>query len=171
MKVLLLVLSSATLLLLAGCPTSNKPACNATSCTGCCDSTGTCVSGVTSNACGSSGTACAACGSNQTCLNGTCQTQQQQGSCGPSNCMSGCCAHNQCINPPTAAACGSGGGACVPCAGGLVCQAGNCVSTGGCDSTNCGGCCTTAGQCITAETVSQCGNGTAGSLCAPCGAN
>ncbi|MDP3231272.1 MAG: EGF domain-containing protein [Myxococcales bacterium] len=57
--------------LLAGCPTASPP-CGPSNCTGCCDTTGQCQSGLTTQACGSAGAACSACSVSDTCSFGKC---------------------------------------------------------------------------------------------------
>jgi hypothetical protein len=47
-------------------------------------------------------------------------------SCGPQTCASGCCSSGQCLAGTTAAACGTGGAACVTCQGGDACSQGAC---------------------------------------------
>ncbi len=60
-------------LLLAIVPSCGAPkTCNPTTCSGCCDATGACQSGVIGDACGASGNACTACTVAQTCSGGFC---------------------------------------------------------------------------------------------------
>ncbi|MBL8940297.1 MAG: hypothetical protein JNM69_37470 [Archangium sp.] len=70
---------SSTLALLAisvmaftACPDTSKPPCGPSSCTGCCDSSGACVAGVTVQACGAMGATCAACSVTDSCSFGKC---------------------------------------------------------------------------------------------------
>ncbi len=56
---------------LSGCPTAAPP-CGPSNCTGCCDSSGTCQAGLTTQTCGSAGTSCAQCSVSDTCSFGKC---------------------------------------------------------------------------------------------------
>src|SRR4051812_39648351 len=58
--------------------------CDVTSCGGCCDATGRCLSGVTELACGLNGVTCAACESTQSCSAGLCREGQAGGAGGGS---------------------------------------------------------------------------------------
>ena len=52
--------------------------CNATNCaSGCCDSSGKCVTPVTNNACGSNGSTCKACQSGEACVKGVCKDESK----------------------------------------------------------------------------------------------
>ncbi|MEW5741545.1 MAG: CAP domain-containing protein [Myxococcota bacterium] len=57
--------------LLAGC--AGKP-CDASTCAGCCDSSGACVEAPAVTACGLGGAACVSCASGQLCVDGACRT-------------------------------------------------------------------------------------------------
>ena len=133
---------------------------------GCCDDNGVCQRGHTDQACGTSGEACYACGSNQfcsaetgecrdnppcsaeTCANGCCNLENgfhvcrtDLRGCEPGGaCCSGCCDENQECQPGNDdGVCGSGGSACIICdpLQGL-CDQGRCQ----CDANNCpNGCC------------------------------
>lgn len=71
MKTTLLCSSLFLAALLASCGTAST--CDTKSCaTGCCDSSGTCRSGVAQSACGKGGAVCSACGASQTCSSGVC---------------------------------------------------------------------------------------------------
>lgn len=57
---------------------STVPQCSATNCDGCCDSTGTCQSGKTTESCGRDGETCAPCATGKSCISnenvsGVCQ--------------------------------------------------------------------------------------------------
>lgn len=80
------------------------------------------------------------------------------------NC-SGCCDGDQCVETPTATACGDGGGACTACGAGETCAGGQCVAVADCS--NCDGCCIGGTQCVPGNTVSACGSG--GETCTTCG--
>lgn len=114
--------------------------CNATTCTGCCDTTGECRSGFDNSACGTRASACATCGLGQTCLSGACSTTGAGAGTGTGGGFSGT----------------GGGSAAGGSAGGVV----------SCNSTNCPGCCATNGQCFTGRSDSVCG--TNGASCAVC---
>jgi len=105
--------------LLSACP----PKCDASNCTGCCDSKEICHAGSELGACGAGGAACAACSAeNQRCVQGACQTF-----CDPSVC-NGCCQGTTCVTLSAQTnACGVGGLACAPC--GASCVQGVCQAT------------------------------------------
>ena len=90
------------------------------------------------------------------------------GPCGPSTCLHGCCTDvGQCVDPPTAAACGWFGAACVTCEDGGICVgAPACVYTlSTCGPATCGGCC--IGNTCNPGTIGEvCGSG--GSDCKIC---
>ncbi len=115
--------------------------CTATTCTGCCDTTGECRSGFDNSACGTRGGACGTCGLGQTCLSGACSITGS--------------------GAGTATGGGFGGTGGGSTAGG---------GTGGgvtpCNSTNCPGCCATGGQCFTGRSDGACG--TNGASCVAC---
>ena len=92
----LLVLPS--LLLLAACEpgTTGTPTCNASTCPGgCCDQSNTCQPGTEVDACGTGGSQCQTCGSNQECGQDTHLCQLPTTSCGPKNCAT-CCLGPDC---------------------------------------------------------------------------
>jgi hypothetical protein len=102
--------------------------CGPGTCVGCCQGD-TCVQSLTDGACGTGGAACVDCtATGQTCdvSAGTCQGTP---SCGPASC-SGCCQGNSCIQPPTDAACGTGGEPCQACASNEKCSGGQCLPQG-----------------------------------------
>ena len=55
------------------CRPKTSQSCNASSCGGCCDSTGACQVGNSPSACGTGGAACSFCGSPLTCTAGACR--------------------------------------------------------------------------------------------------
>lgn len=67
MKLALVVFASVVMV---GC--SSATPCEAGSCTGCCDSSGTCRPGNLNTQCGAAGAACAACEDSQSCVSQTC---------------------------------------------------------------------------------------------------
>jgi hypothetical protein len=67
-----LVVGLAVGLLLSLAPSCGKEACGPTTCFGCCDATGLCVTGVEVAACGVNGAVCNACGAGQACEQGGC---------------------------------------------------------------------------------------------------
>ena len=89
-------------------------------CDGCCDSSGTCLSGKDDGACGLNGSDCMVCNDlDPLCDNGRCQ-------CDANNCPNGCCSNGpgnpgQCfIDDPRF--CGTNGVACAACPDGLACN-------------------------------------------------
>jgi hypothetical protein len=74
---------------------------------------------------------------------GTAGGYQPDASCGPGNCRNGCCDSNGlCVDPPTAAACGSHGSPCVSCGSGICTGPVGCEEVRpDCSPLNCAGCC------------------------------
>jgi hypothetical protein len=93
-------------------------------CAGCCAGT-TCVPFATQTnaSCGATGTSCAACSSNQTCLSGACIANT--GACDAT--CKGCCKNNLCV-PYNATNCGDKGGTCSTCMPGALCN-GTCTTS------------------------------------------
>jgi hypothetical protein len=140
--------------------------CNAASCPSGCCSNGPGVAGTcqTSNSdhCGTNGVTCTACGTGQTCVNGTCV-------CNATSCPNGCCSNGPgvagtCVPFANqgAGTCGTGGATCAQCPT-KVCNTATCTS-GVCGftplnevkTTDCTGsniCCN--GFCVTAQ-LGQC---------------
>lgn len=130
-----------------------QPLCGPGNCNGCCVGN-TCVAGNSPLACGAGGAACRACGGNETCSAGTCQTRP---TCGPGNC-SGCCVGNVCVVGSANNQCGRGGAQCDDCQGrGLVCQNATCQSPA-CGPGTCAGCCA-GNTCVIGIQDSSCGRG------------
>jgi len=149
-------------------------ACLDAGCDGCCQTDGTCVEGVTVDACGSTGP-CRTCAPGDFCSAGTCQHYQTN--CGPANCA-GCCEILTCAVGNAYNACGASGygcqdctmrgtfpGACLtdPDAGG-----GKCSNPITCSYSNCPGCCE-GDVCFQGNEATRCGSG--GGTCQACGAN
>ncbi|MCC6332800.1 MAG: hypothetical protein IT380_02285, partial [Myxococcales bacterium] len=127
MRNLLFFLAASNLLLLSGCgPT--PPACDASTCAGCCTPQGTCAGGGSPLECGSGGANCSACAPGQSCLTGSCFTLP---SCTPKTCASasancgalsdGCGGILSCGTCTAGESCGAGGtpnvcgpGTCTP---------------------------------------------------------
>lgn len=109
--------------------------CNTTTCSGCCDFSGTCQPGNSTNACGSrtaTNGVCVQCGGGQTCSAGMCVTGAGGG--GPS-CGNGCLFSGQCLVAGTTmqnnSLCGNNGSTCRTCTSPTpVCQGGFCVPAG-----------------------------------------
>jgi hypothetical protein len=87
-----------------------------------CGLDGSCVAGVCSclapPECGALNQPCCAgntCKGSNVCNNGLCEAPPPP--CGPASCAGCCAADGSCVSPPTDAACGTGGAACVACAG------------------------------------------------------
>lgn len=93
----------------------SNAACSSANCAGCCTAGGVCAGGNSNGQCGLNGASCAACGTGQQCTGGSCVNIPPP-PCGPGTCA-GCCSGTTCVNPPTDAACGTGGAACVACSG------------------------------------------------------
>jgi hypothetical protein len=140
-------------------------ACSPQTCpSGCCTSTGACQSPATTARCGTGGAACVACPGRETCVAGACRP------------CSGCVdlATGRCEPGTTTASCGKLGDFCENCSfSNASCV--NQVCTGnmsGCNAQNCpSGCCDpSSGVCVqpAQQTGSRCGQGSPGSLCAPC---
>jgi alpha-tubulin suppressor-like RCC1 family protein len=131
--------AAAVLCLMWACgrpPPPPPPATCADSCLGCCNDGGLCQSGLTQDACGHSGEACAACNDLSTCLRGVCTEFSDGGqfACGGALCdiRSNVCVDGQCL-------CGTHA-ACTP---GARCVGGFCE----CIPSECPGCCS-AGECV-----------------------
>lgn len=130
------------------------PKCGVATCSGCCDSNGTCQPGFHLSACGANGNSCIMCTTTQLCSAGFCTGAGGGGggtggtggggggagggggtggggggsSCGPSNC-SGCCdSFGVCRTGTQSSTCGKAGGACVVCETNQTCSAGTCVT-------------------------------------------
>lgn len=146
--------------------------CTSKNCGGCCSGS-TCLLGQSSEACGSQGSACIACGGGLQCSSsGSCQAP----SCSASNCPDGCCSGTACLSP-SSFACGLNGSMCIGCNAGQVCDRGSCVSPT-CGVSSCPGCCQnntcvspvepkacgfSGNQCTQCAEGQSCGNGTCGS--------
>ncbi|HEX4622485.1 MAG TPA: hypothetical protein VH208_13055 [Myxococcaceae bacterium] len=142
--------------LLLGCGSSKK--CDSSSCTGCCDSSGSCKSGTADSACGKNGAACAACSSSQTCTASACTASATDAGLGvDAYCNPG--AGLQCGSPLSCFNLGGGdGGVCSEvCTG--TCPAGSsCVSLG--PVTACVVTCSSPASCGTGETCATLPGGT-----------
>lgn len=135
----------------SSCGNNKQPPvkCNSTTCSTCCDATGTCLPGNTVDACGTGGITCQMCNPGKVCNSGQCVTgtANDGGTGGGSGGGVGG---------------GSGGGAGGGTGGGTN------VDGGSCDRSNClNGCCTSDGLCILNITDAACGKGAV--QCAPCG--
>ncbi len=124
-------------------------------CNGCCDTSGSCLSGQTTEMCGEKGASCEDCAAGEFCAR-----------VNPSSDRGGRC---------TSRGTDGGGGANGATGGGTGNTGGGIGSTGGagggqtgnCDASNCAnGCCTQAGVCITDTSPARCGS--AGAVCAQC---
>ncbi len=94
-------------------------------CSGCC-TMNFCLTaqGMNAFACGSGGSACAACGMGQSCVNGTCMATP---ACSVTTCPTGCCIANQCVTNQSRFTCGLAGQMCQQCMQGNDCNSGVCV--------------------------------------------
>ncbi len=131
-------------------------------CSGCRSSSGACLNGTTSAACGSGGMACMACQNGQLCDESRCVDPP---SCNADNCP-GCCQGTTCVMTSSDSACGKEGNACQDCSvNNATCNADKqCESP--CGPENCAGCCTQSGQCISGDLEASCGKG--GQACEIC---
>lgn len=123
----LLLLSALPLFTLSACP-AKPPACDATTCSGCCDSAGQCANGIATDNCGTGGQLCTSCFAGQVCTLGLCRSNGNTG--GGSGGGSGG---------------GAGGGAGGGTTGPLMCAAGKTACSSVCvdtrtDVRNCGMC-------------------------------
>lgn len=95
-----------------------RPPCTADNCDGCCDATGDCfrLDATTDQACGAMGQACAPCGDDFSCSNGTCISTACADECG------GCCDGDVCNEDTDENACGMDGVSCRRCPTGTTCE-------------------------------------------------
>ncbi|MEZ4563967.1 MAG: hypothetical protein R2853_14650 [Thermomicrobiales bacterium] len=109
-----------------------------------------------------------ACGDGLICVDGQCV-------CDGTGCPTGCCEANTCY-VDDATACGSAGGACTPCAGAEVCDAGTCCSPDGATPPSGAACCAGLIKCPTGVCQADCcagvscrtpGDECSGGVCAP----
>ncbi len=159
------------------CVKDTPGGCSPANCGGCCETVNgvaQCLTGRDPSACGFGGNACTQC-VNQGL---TCDTTTRQcvkgATCSPLTCA-GCCDGDVCLTGGQTQACGKGGAQCTDCSttkqqcqtsGGLT--GGSCESpTPACNATNCTGCCV-GSTCLVGTQPQACG--TAGQLCATCGA-
>lgn len=142
-------------------------------CAGCCDSSGACVGGTETAACGTNGASCSAC-MGGTCSAGTCSAADagsgggagggtaDAGACGNCN---GCCQNGVCRAGSATNACGASGATCVDCiTQNRICVAGQCQTQ--CGASNCPNGCCQNNVCVTPTTAMACGN--AGATCVRC---
>ncbi|MGA7124062.1 MAG: hypothetical protein WBY94_28425 [Polyangiaceae bacterium] len=145
-------------------------ACNAQTCpAGCCDGTGTCVTGVFDTQCGNVGGAC------QNCSNfgSTCVNQRCFQVCNFQTCPNGCCDQSGNCRPGTAATlCGTFGNFCQDCTqSNDYCTDQQCQffapDAGICNSQTCpSGCCDQLGTCRPGSGATLCGG--FGQFCQDC---
>ncbi len=148
-------------LVLLGCgKPSDKPPCDSTLCSGCCDAVGQCQNGTRQTACGAAGNVCQICRSGEVCQNGAC--------------VDGEAAFDRCLGISCAAplACDRFDGICK-------CGGVKCLSTESCDPStkkcvanacgqaSCAGCCEND-VCQPGVFSTRCGLN--GSACKACGA-
>ncbi len=140
---------------------------NAGGCTGCLDSLGECVDGLSDDDCGGNGDTCVTCTGDDTCAENQCVSPP---TCNADNC-SGCCLPDAtCVEDgdQSASECGTGGFECTTCDSG-ICEAGACKEA--CSPTTCSGCCDgpTIDDCVeigNAQSSLACGTG--GMACSTC---
>jgi hypothetical protein len=193
MRVVLVV----AVLALAGCNmTVQAGGCGPGNCTGCCTSSGQCVSGIEPGACGSVGATCTNCAlSGMTCQLGQCIQSSfgaggggvaptgggSTGACGPGTCA-GCCFNGVCELGVFDDECGTAGEVCRSC-GESSCSAlpkgasgeprgGRCLGGAGgggaasCSPATCPTGCCQEGVCLEGTGDGACGRG--GGACASC---
>jgi len=140
---------------LSACSPATEPGpavCSASTCSGCCEGN-RCIASPDEEACGSGGSACQACRSNETCIGGECLLSDCDGCVDPLT--------SECVSGTTNSQCGSLGGACAKCGTDTACQ------NGVCNSTVCAGCIDGSnGSCKAGNTNSLCGAG--GGACEAC---
>jgi hypothetical protein len=151
-----------------GTCSTTKP-CGPSTCKGCCDANGKCVSGGQDVTCGTGGVACMDCTATvRSCVAGECAKTQV---CGSGNCLGCCDLSGNCRIGSENVHCGLGGWSCNDCtASGLECDppTGTCVSVPGCGPWNCNGCCHPVGDCQPGVDSWACG--IHGNKCDDCGA-
>jgi hypothetical protein len=107
---------------IAAMPSCSESKCGPSSCaTGCCDSTGSCVAGTATNACGGGGNSCSVCSTGQACQAGLCGNNTD-GGCTPSpagTCFPTSCSIGNALN--IGAYCAAGGGQCAAYDSGVSC--------------------------------------------------
>jgi hypothetical protein len=145
------------------------PACDATTCGGCCDARGICRPGSANTACGNEGESCQNC----TSQGRTCSEPGSYcafvPSCSSTTCPNGCCdASGVCHDGRADGACGTGGQACSNCAqAGQACApSGFCYNGPHCGPDTCAGCCAADGACRPGSGPANCGS--FGALCENC---
>ena len=128
--------------------------------TGCCTTTGQCVTSSTMS-CGLAGAACVACASGQECgAQGKCV-------CDASSCPNGCCSGDTCVPYVTedATKCGVGGAACAACGANQACNAAGACT---CTPASCPNGCCSGNTCVLTATQSTTMCGTGGNACGAC---
>ncbi|MCC6217852.1 MAG: hypothetical protein IT376_23540 [Polyangiaceae bacterium] len=140
-------------------------------CAGCCDGSGICRDGTSTNTCGLDGVTCFDCGAlGLGCADGSCEGPPP--TCGPANCGGCCDSTGECRLGVDADACGKGGGKCSDCTDtGRSCQAGKCEAEPPppCGPQSCSGCCSAGGVCQAGTSDFACGS--AGEACESCAVN
>lgn len=147
------------------------PGCDALSCpSGCCfdlNGTGVCVSGSSSNACGSGGIKCADCLQQGLSCDATAK-KCAPAKCGPQNCK-GCCAGDVCLSGTAGNACGLGGLVCNDCSSkGQTCNSGTGQCEGPpptCNAQTCPNGCCQGNNCIPSSNTTC---GLQGKVCQNC---
>ncbi len=157
-----LVLGVAIGLAVAILPSSCGPSrpiarCNASNCDGCCDDTGSCFAGISTEACGAAGQSCSVCTAGQQC------SKVDVNSNFGGRCTGGSATGGGNGNTDG----GTGGGSATGGGGGSTGGGSGNTDGGTCGPANCpNGCCSATGVCITNTTPSRCGVG--GNACTSC---
>jgi hypothetical protein len=130
--------------------------CDRSTCTGCCDSSGACLSGTSRNFCGAGGVLCGVCSSATRCRAGVCVDSPDAGplDAGPvlQSCTAGCRDLSlECQPGNLPEACGADGGACEQCTTMERCESGRCTRS------LCRGCIDPLGACRLGNENFACG--------------
>ena len=103
-----------------------KAPCGPENCMGCCDESGTCISGTTNAVCGGNGEACQACGPDEECeVSTSTGGARVAGECINTSCAAtcdGCCDGDTCREGLVGEACGTGGAQCQDCGENSFCD-------------------------------------------------
>jgi hypothetical protein len=148
------------------------PSCGPQNCSGCCDPTGNCVTGIFDNQCGGFGGSCSNCEQFGYKCSGSRQCVPPPPLCTPQTCPFGCCdAQGLCQSGFSVTQCGNFSNFCQNCLPfGEQCSNQQCVFVpdgGGCSAQTCPfGCCDGFGNCQSGFADGQCGN--FGGFCQNC---
>ncbi|MBL8954493.1 MAG: hypothetical protein JNK82_27185 [Myxococcaceae bacterium] len=110
----------------------NVSACGPSTCSGCCATSGECITLERDEQCGVGGGSCIDCGALSSSCDVTAHTCRGPGDGGVScntSCFSGCCFNGSCLpySGQSKSSCGTGAQACLACTTGNTCELGQCV--------------------------------------------